>query len=77
MELFEIIGIQRKTGTYNGQSYDNTVFSVTRPAVVEDGEVGLIASVIKVKTSVLSRVPAVGETVSPVYNRFGNVVGFN
>lgn len=77
MEVYEIIGMQHKTGTYNGQAFDNMVFSVTTPADVSKGEVGLIASQIKVKTSLLVEIPSVGDTVSPIYDRYGRVVGFN
>ncbi len=77
MEVYEVIGIQRKIGTFNNQPYDNYVFSVISPADAEKSEVGNIASLIKVKASSLVKVPAVGDTVSPVYDRFGRVVGFN
>ena len=76
MELFEVIGIQRKTGTFQGKPFDNTVFSVTRPADVEKGEVGTIARIVKVKTHLLTKVPAIGDTVSPIYDQFQNCVGF-
>lgn len=76
MELYEVIGVQHKTGIYNGQTFDNMVFSVTTPADVSKGEVGYIASQIKVKTSLLTKVPAVGDAVIPLYDRFGRCVGF-
>lgn len=76
MEQYEVIGIQHKVGEYNGQPYDNMVFSVTQPGNVGKGEVGLIASQIKIKTSLLKSVPSVGDTISPVYDRFGRVIDF-
>lgn len=75
MELFEVIGIQHKVGTYQGQPFDNMVFSVTTAADVQKGEFGLIASQIKVKTSLLTSIPTLGDIISPVYDRFGRVVG--
>lgn len=77
MELYEIIGIQHKTGIYEGQPFDNLVFSVTRPADASKGEQGNICSLLKVKTSLLTKIPAVGDTVSPIYDRYGRIVGFN
>lgn len=77
MEIYEIIGIQHKTGTYEGQPFDNMVFSVTRPADVSKGEQGNICSLLKVKTSLLVSIPSIGDKVSPIYDRYGRVVGFN
>ncbi len=75
MEKYEVIGLQRKKGEYNGQRYDNWVLSVVRPADVAKEEVGSICSSIKIKFSDLPTPPVVGDTVSPVYDRFGRVVG--
>lgn len=76
MELFEIIGFQHKTGLFDGKHYDNMIFSVTRPALADKGEQGLIASVIKIKTELLTVIPSIGDTVSPVYDRYGRCIGF-
>ena len=76
MEIFEIIGIQHKMGDFNGSRYDNMVFSVTRPADASKGEQGLIASQIKIKTELLNSIPSVGDSVIPIYDRFGRCVGF-
>lgn len=73
MERYDIIGIQRKQGTYDGKEYDNYVFSVIRPADTKNNEQGSICSVIKVKTSSLDIIPNIGDTISPVYNRYGQV----
>lgn len=73
MEIFEVIGIQHKTGMYENQPYDNMVFSVTVDADVSKGEVGLIASLIKIKTSLLTVVPKLGDKIQPMYDRFGRV----
>lgn len=75
MELYEIIGIQHKTGTYQGQPFDNMVFSVTSSADASKGEQGLIASQIKIKTHLLTSIPSIGDIVSPIYDRYGRVVG--
>ena len=44
MEIFEVIGIEHKTGVYQGQPFDNMIFSCTRPANTDKGECGVIAS---------------------------------
>lgn len=75
MEKYEVIGLQRKKGEYNGRVFDNWVLSVVRPADVAKEEVGSICSSIKIKFSDLPTPPVVGDTVSPVYDRFGRVVG--
>lgn len=77
MEIFEVIGIEHKTGVYQGQPFDNMIFSCTRPANTDKGECGVIASRFKVKTHLLTSIPSVGDTVSPIYDRFANCVGFN
>jgi hypothetical protein len=74
METYTVIGYQHKVGTFNGINFDNMVFSVVSPADEKKGEVGQIASVLKVKTSLLTSVPVVGDEVSPVYDRFGHIV---
>lgn len=75
-ETYTVIGYQHKQGTYNNVDYDNFVFSCVRDADSKKGEVGSVAVLLKVKTSLLDRVPDVGEAVSPCYDRFGHVVGF-
>lgn len=77
MDQYEVIGIQHKKGNYNGQDYDNMVFSVTSPANEKNGDIGLIASVIKIKTSLVETVPSIGDLISPLYDRFGRVVGLS
>lgn len=78
MEQYEIIGFQHKIGEYNGKSYDNHVFSCIRRGDSEKQEVGDIAVLIKVKTSNLNgHIPCVGDTVTPVYDRFGQVVSLS
>lgn len=77
MEFYEVIGIQHKTGMYENQPYDNMVFSVTVNADVTKGEVGLIASTIKIKTSLLTTVPKLGDVIQPMYDRFGRVCVIN
>lgn len=74
METYTVIGYQHKVGTFNGINFDNMVFSVVSPADEKKGEVGQIASVLKVKTSLLTSMPGVGDEVSPVYDRFGHIV---
>lgn len=73
VEEYRVIGVQRKSGEYNGSRYDNTVFSVVRPAVAEHQESGEICSLLKVKTSNLSVSVVVGDVVSPIYDRFGHI----
>lgn len=77
LEVFEVIGIQHKVGTYNDKPFDNMVFSVVVPADTSKGEVGQICSQLKVKTSLLNKQYAVGDLVSPIYDRFGRIVGLS
>ncbi len=74
MDSYTVIGYQHKVGTYNGVNFDNMVFSCTSPADEKKGEVGDIACILKIKTSLLQSVPDVGDTVTPVYDRFGHIV---
>lgn len=74
MEIYEVIGIQHKVGSYNNQPFDNMVFSVVVPADVAKGEVGQIASQVKIKTSLLiNGVPKVGDTIQVFYDRYARV----
>lgn len=74
MESYTVIGRQHKVGTYNGINFDNLVFSCVYDADEKKGEVGKIAVVLKVKSSLLSVVPDVGDVISPVYDRFGHII---
>lgn len=74
MEAYTVIGRQHKVGTYNGINFDNLVFSCVYDADEKKGEVGKIAEVLKVKSSLLSVVPDVGDVISPVYDRFGHII---
>ena len=74
METYTVIGYQHKVGTYNGVNFDNMLFSVVSDADDKKGEVGQIATVLKVKTSLLTSIPSVGDEVTPVYDRFGHII---
>ena len=74
MEAYTVIGRQHKVGTYNGINFDNLVFSCVYDADEKEGEVGQIAVILKVKSSLLSVVPDVGDVISPVYDRFGHII---
>ena len=74
METYTVIGRQHKVGIYNGINFDNLVFSCVYDADEKKGEVGQIAVILKVKTSLLSVVPDVGDVISPVYDRFGHII---
>lgn len=76
MELFDIIGIQHKSGVFDGKNYDNMIFSVTRPADSSKGEQGLIVSQLKIKTELLESIPNIGDRVKPIYDRYGRCIGF-
>lgn len=76
MELFDIIGIQHKSGVFDGKNYDNMIFSVTRSADSSKGEQGLIVSQLKIKTELLESIPNIGDTVQPIYDRYGRCIGF-
>ena len=76
-EKFLILGWDRKSGEYQGKTYDNYVFYVEPEA--RQATAGIIAEQIKVKVAVVDlcgiKVDAsiVGKELVTAYNRFGQV----
>ena len=72
---FKIVGIERKSGEYNGRAYDNTILHCTYS---KDGlEDGFACASVKVKTERLEEPIVVGDKVSFYYDQYGNVLRVN
>lgn len=75
MDSYTVIGYQHSSGEYNGVVYDNYNLSCTRAASEDKDECGEIAVILKVKSSVFNdNVICVGDVITPLYNRFGQIV---
>lgn len=74
---YTVIGYQRKQGNYQGYDYDNYVISCVRPADKQRGEDGQIVEILKIKARFLQALPELGTEIEPIYNSYGNCVGFN
>ena len=72
---FKVVGIERKSGEYNGKSYDNTILHCS---YVKDGlDDGCAVAYVKVKTERIVEPIAVGDKVSFYYDQYGNVLQVN
>ena len=69
--MYTVIGIERKVGKYEGREYDNTILHCSYEKKDVDG---VCVVSIKVKTERIDYPLELGCTVSPLYDRFGNVV---
>lgn len=69
--MYKIIGIERRTGTYEGKNYDNMILHVTyhKEAAEVKGE---CVATLKIKTALC---PALnlGDSVDALYDKYGNV----
>lgn len=68
--MYTIVGIEKREGVYEGKAYSNKVLHCTYPKKDMEG----VATVsIKIKTVDCPEV-TIGDTVSPLYDRYGNCV---
>lgn len=71
-----VVGIVHKSGTFNGQAYDNYVLHCVRPADENSNENGQITEIVKVKANLfLGSDVKIGSDISPVYDRYGRLLG--
>ncbi|MBQ8407720.1 MAG: hypothetical protein IJY39_02515 [Clostridia bacterium] len=72
---FKVVGIERKSGEYNGRPYDNTILHCS---YAKDGiEDGFAVASVKVKTERIEAPIVVGDKVSFYYDQYGNVLQVN
>lgn len=75
--MYEVVGIERKRGSFEGREYDNFLFYTVYPkkGLDSDGNViGKGVMTIKIKACNLGFVVEIGDIISPLYDRFGNCV---
>ena len=66
----KVVGLERKTGEYNGRAYDNTNVYCTYEGEAING-VGVASY--KIKTALFNQQPCkVGDSVEILYDRFRN-----
>lgn len=68
--MYQVVGIERKTGEYNGKQYDNTILYCGYP---KDGVDGTAVEKFKIKTAHFTENVIVGDMIGVHYDRFGNV----
>lgn len=76
-EKFTVIGFKHSTGTFNGNEYDNYNIHCLKDADKNDKEQGgQLSEVFKIKSSEIKDLPAIGQVIAPIYDKYGRVVGF-
>ena len=73
--MYEVIGIEKREGVYEGKAYNNTILHVTFTKDTPNA-VGVCTAILKIKTSNLPSVK-LGDFVDPLYDKYGNVVYLN
>lgn len=71
----KVVGIERKTGTFEGKSYDNTYVHTTYALDEKKGGEGFGVAKTKIKTCDLPFKINIGDDVKFFYDRFGNAIG--
>lgn len=72
--VYQVIGMQRKTGEYQGILYDNTMLYVTTQS---EHVQGYFCTVIKAKTTYVPGSLKLGDNIEVFYDRYGNAVAIN
>ena len=70
--MYTIIGIENRKGVYERTTYDNTILHTTYTKSNAENVNGLCVTTLKVKTALCPSV-AVGDSVDPLYDKYGNV----
>lgn len=68
--MYEIIGIEKREGVYEGNAYNNTILH-TR--YTKESVKGFGVATLKIKTANCPTV-AIGDCVDPLYDKYGNIV---
>lgn len=71
----KVVGIERKTGTFEGKKYDNTYVHATYDLDATKGGEGFGVVKTKIKTCDLHCEISVGDDVTFFFDRFGNAIG--
>ena len=70
--MYTIIGIEIRTGVYEGTAYDNTILHTTYKKENAENVSGCCVSTLKIKTAICPSV-ALGDGVDPLYDKYGNI----
>lgn len=70
--MYTIVGIEKRSGVYEGRAYDNTILHCTYMKQDATNTLGLCVATFKVKSAICPTVN-LGDSVDPLYDRFGNV----
>ena len=70
--MYEVIGIEKRVGVYEGRAYNNTILHTTFTKDTAGVE-GYCTAILKIKTSNCPSVK-LGDIVDPLYDKYGNVV---
>lgn len=71
--MYEVVGLERRKGEYQGQSYDNMMVHCIRPCDTSKDEEGSITEILKIKFELFDADIVVGSKVDPVYDRYGRI----
>ena len=71
--MYTIIGIEKREGVYEGNSYNNTILHTT---YTKQGVNGLCVAALKIKTANCPPVN-IGDSVDPLYDKYGNIIHLN
>lgn len=70
--MYQIIGIEKREGVYEGNAYNNTILHCTYTKENAENLVGKCVATLKIKTAICPAVH-VGDSVDPLYDKYGNV----
>ena len=84
--MLKIVGIQRKTGNFQGRDYDNTNFHCLNDSPHTPTICGSVCEILKIKTALINQVfgglvsndsdyrDMIGLAIVPYYDQYGNVI---
>lgn len=72
---FKVVGIERRSGEYEGRTYDNTYLHTIYES--EKCAEGVAVATVKVKTERIDEPLHVGDMVTFFYDQYGNVLQVN
>lgn len=84
--MYKIVGIQRKTGTFQGRDYDNINFHCLNDTPRMPTICGSVCEIFKIKYALIGQVfgglissdsdyrDLIGMVIVPFYDQYGNVI---